>query len=157
MAARSLHERIADVLKKFETEVNLWAASASSTGDVWLIPLTFYWSGTHLVLATPTNSRTARNLRRAGVARLALAPTSDVVIIEGDVTAVSGEAIDPELAEAHARRAGFDGRRQPGEYIYLLIYPRTIQAWRGPEEMAGRAVMRDGQWLETPAAGDRVP
>lgn len=147
MTSRSVQERIADVLDKLESEVNAWVASASATGDTWLIPLSFYWNGTHFVLATLTNSRTAHNLRRAGVARLALGKPNDAVIIEGDVTAIACDVIEPALADAHAQRAGFDARMQRDGYVYLLVRPQTIQAWRGPSELADRVVMHGGQWL----------
>ena len=33
------------------------------------------------------------------------------------------------------------------EYVYLRITPRAMQAWREVNELAGRWVMRDGEWL----------
>ena len=153
MATRDTTERIADVQRRFETEVNAWVTSASATGDTWIIPLTFYWDGTHLVLATPTNSRTARDLRRAGIARLALGQTNDVILVEGEVTTVARDAIAPATADAHALRAGFDARTAPGDYGYLLVRPQTIRTWRGPTELADRVVMRNGRWL---APGDHA-
>ncbi|MGC4191046.1 MAG: hypothetical protein QM589_07765 [Thermomicrobiales bacterium] len=154
MVSRSIQERITDVEKRFQTNVNAWVASASATGETWLIPLTFQWNGTDLLLATTAKSRTARNLLRAGVVRLALGATNDVIIVEGSVTAAQGTEIDPARAEAHAQRAGFDPRQQD-DYVYLVVHPRTIQAWSGPAEMADRVVMRDGHWLAT--AGRHEP
>lgn len=147
MASRSAQQRTADVLEKLETETDLWVASASAAGDAYVIPLSFYWDGARIILATPVNSRTARNLRRAGVARVALGPTRDVVVIEGSVAAIARDAIEPTLADAHAAHTGFDARTEPEEYIYLLLSPRAIQAWRSPSELSNRVVMRNGQWL----------
>jgi len=94
---RSTAQRKADVLEKLRTDVDIWVASASAAGKAYLIPLSFYWDGTRLTVATPKNSRTARNLQRAGVARMALGPTRDVVLLEGSLKFIPVGA-DAELA-----------------------------------------------------------
>src|SRR5215472_8509471 len=96
---RDLALRKADVLEKLRREVDCWVASAGATGDAYLIPLSFVWDGSTVTLATPRGSRTCRNLARAGWARLALGPTRDVIILEGPVTAISLDGINPALAE----------------------------------------------------------
>ena len=144
--ARSRAQRRADVLAKLEGEVDLWVASASAEGDAYLVPLSFAWDGTRLTIATPKSSVTGRNLARRGWARVALGPTRDVVIIEGPVEVMPvGE--DDELAAAHAAKAGFDAREAQGRWIFLRVAPRTIQAWREVNELEGRQVMIDGEWL----------
>ncbi len=152
MAPRGTRQRQADVLDKLREEVDCWVASASANGDAYLIPLSFYWDGERMILATPKESRTARDLLRAGIARLALGPTRDVVIVDGPVAAVTREAIAPALADAHAAHTEFDPRTLAEEYVYLHVTPRTIQAWREANELAGRYVMRGGRWL-----GDVAP
>ena len=92
-------------------------------------------------------SRTVRNLNRAAWARVALGPTSDVVIIEGPVEAAPTGA-DPAMEDGFARAAGFDPRRLTEDYVYLRLTPREILAWRGANELAGRRVMRQGRWLD---------
>jgi hypothetical protein len=143
---RSTAQRKADVLAKLREEVDLWVASATAGSDAYLIPLSFYWDGAALVMATPAASRTTRNLRRAGRARVALGPTRDVVIIEGTVEFVAGDAVGA-LGDAHAAATGFDARREPQEYVYIRLTPARIQAWREANELAGREIMRDGRWL----------
>ena len=141
--------RKADVLEKLRmvpgTEKDVWVASASASGEAYLIPLTFYWDGALLTVATPKRSRTARNLRRAGVARMALPPTRDVVIVEGTVEFIETDA-DDELAAAHTATAGWDARRS-GKNVYIRLTPQKIQAWREENEAGGRDVMVDGRWL----------
>ncbi|HLI51077.1 MAG TPA: pyridoxamine 5'-phosphate oxidase family protein [Thermomicrobiaceae bacterium] len=144
---RTIEERIADVRKRLHDEVNVWVASANESGEAYLIPLSFYWDGTRLTVATPKASRTARNLMRAGYARVALARTSDAVILEGPVVARYRDDIDAGLADALAARAGFDARTQVEEYVYLQLAPQKVLAWRGPSEFTGRVVMRAGRWL----------
>jgi hypothetical protein len=144
--ARSKSQRKVDTLAKLRDDVDLWVASADKVGGAYLVPLSYYWDGEALTIATPRASRTARNLIGARWARVALGPTRDVVIIEGSVEPLA-IGTDPELEEAHARAAGFDPRTLAEEYVYLRIWPREIQAWREANELEERLLMRDGYWL----------
>ena len=144
--ARTTAQRRADVLAKLETEVDLWVASASAAGDAYLVPLSFAWDGARLTIAVSETSVTGRNIARTKWARLGFGPTRDVVIIEGPVEIVPvGD--DDELAEAHAANAGFDAREAGGRWIFLRVTPRSIQAWREVNELDGRRIMADGEWL----------
>lgn len=145
--ARSGSQRKADTLEKLRTDVDLWVASASEDGRAYLVPLSYYWDGSTLTIATPATSVTARNLTRAGWARVALGPTRDVVIIDGPVEAIR-LGTDPDLEEAHARASGFDPRTLSEEYVYLRITPHAIQAWREANELDGRQLMRNGGWRD---------
>jgi nitroimidazol reductase NimA-like FMN-containing flavoprotein (pyridoxamine 5'-phosphate oxidase superfamily) len=144
--ARTTAQRKTDVLAKLSSEVDLWVASADATGNAYLVPLSFVWDGAALTIATPRTSRTATNLIRAGEARVALGGTRDVVMIDGAVQELP-LGTDPELEEAHAQATGFDPRTLAEEYVYLRITPRAIQAWREVNELAGRQLMREGEWL----------
>jgi hypothetical protein len=139
-------QRKADVLDKLRGDVDLWVASADEAGNAYLVPLSYYWDGSALTVATPRASRTATNLVRAGWARVALGPTRDVVIVEGSVETIPLGA-DPDLEDAHARATGFDPRKLAEEYVYLRITPQAIQAWRESNELADRQLMRGGAWL----------
>ena len=147
-APRHPAQRKADVLAKLAGAADCWVASASARGDAYLIPLSYLWDGQRIVLATPGTSRTARNLRRAGRVRLGWGPTRDVVIVEGTVTVVGLDEVDSALADGFAAAAGFDPRRSAEEspYVYLVVTPQRIQAWREANELAGREVMVDGEW-----------
>ena len=140
---RSRADRIADTLERLSRDVDLWVASASEDGRAYLVPLSYYWDGSTLTIASPT----ARNLIRARWVRAALGQTRDVVILEGRVEAIPIGA-DPELEDAHARSTGFDPRTLADEYVYLRIAPQEVQAWRESNELEGRVLMRDGAWLE---------
>ena len=146
--ARSPAQRKSDTLEKLRSEVDLWVASAGEGGEAYLVPLSYYWDGSALTVATARGSRTARNLIRAGQARVALGPTRDVVVIDGTVEEVA-IGTDVELEDAHAQATGFDPRTLAAEYVYLRITPQRIQAWREENELAGRDLMRHGSWLET--------
>jgi hypothetical protein len=144
--ARSAEERKRDVLALLEHEVDVWVASASADGEAMLVPLSFVWDGRRLTVSTPRASRTARNLIRAGVARVALGATRDVVLIDGTLEVIELGA-EPELEEAHANATEFDPRTLADEYVYLRLTPQRIQAWREVNELRGRHVMRDGAWV----------
>jgi hypothetical protein len=144
--ARSRSQRRIDALEKLRSEVDLWVASADALGSAYLVPLSYYWDNATLTIATPRASRTARNLMRAGWARVALGPTRDVVIIEGPVEAIP-IGTDTLLEDAHAQATGFDPRTLAEEYIYLKITPHNIQAWREANELEERQLMRRGEWL----------
>jgi hypothetical protein len=144
--SRPRSQRKADVLAKLRADVDLWVASADEAGGAYLVPLSYYWDGTALTIATPRASPTGKNLVRAGWARVALGPTRDVVIIEGPVEAIP-IGTDTRLEDAHAQAAGFDPRTLVDEYVYLRITPHEIQAWREANELAGRQLMRKGEWL----------
>jgi hypothetical protein len=142
--ARSRAQRKADTLERLRTDVDCWVASADELGNAHLVPLSYYWDGAALVLATPRSSATASNLVRAGVARLGIGPTRDVVLVDGGVT----EGADDATADAHTEHTGFDARTETGDYVYLRVTPIEIRAWREANELPGRLLMRDGKWLE---------
>jgi hypothetical protein len=140
---RSRTLRKTDTLALLRTEVDCWVASADEMGNAHLVPLSQYWDGEALVIATPRSSPTATNLVRAGVARIGVGPTRDVVLVDGRVT----EGVDDATASAHADHAGFDARTAPGDYVYLRVTPTEIRAWREANELSGRLLMRHGAWL----------
>jgi len=69
-APRSRAQRKPDTLALLRTEVDCWVASADEMGNAHLVPLSHYWDGAALVLATPRSSPTATNLLRDRVARI---------------------------------------------------------------------------------------
>ena len=140
---RTRAQRKADTLALLGAEVDCWVASADEMGNAHLVPLSFYWDGAALVLATPRRSPTATNLLRACAARLGVGPTRDVVLVDGRV----GEGADDAVADAHAEHTGFDARKASSDYVYLRVTPIEIRAWREANEISGRLLMRDGEWL----------
>jgi hypothetical protein len=140
---RTRAQRIAHTRERLRTDVDCWVASADEVGNAYLVPLSFYWDGDALVLATPRSSPTATNLLRAGVVRVGVGPTRDVVLVDGRVT----EGVDDATADAHTEHTGFDARTEDVEYVYLRVTPTEIRAWREANELAGRLLMRDGTWL----------
>jgi len=145
---RSLEQRTHDTLARLKDDTDLWVATADGAGVPYLIPLSFRWDGTDLLLATPADSITARNLDKGGRTRLGVGPTRDLVIIEGELRRTTpADEIDEETAQVFADKTGFDPRREKG-MAYFWIRPVRIQAWREANELSGRTLMRNGQWLD---------
>ena len=145
-APRRREERKRDTLARLRNDLDLWIASAGEDGEAYLIPLSFHWDGKTITVATPHDSRTAQNMARAGTCRIAVGTTRDVVMVDGTVELIEMGA-DHDLEEAHAVGADFDPRGLSPEYVYLRVTPTRIQAWREANEIPGRDLMRDGEWL----------
>src|SRR3954463_143816 len=147
MTPRPRNQRREDALEALRQGTDVWVASANELGEVHLIPLSYYWDGHRLTVATPLDSVTARNVIRAGRSRVSLPSTLDVVILEGPIEVLPVDA-DQSLADAHARAAGFDLRQEPNHYVYLRLSPAFVQSWRNVAELKCRTIMRDGACLE---------
>ena len=145
--ARAPAQRKLDALNRLYHDIDAWVATAGAGNGVpHLVPLSFLWDGTTLLIATPSDSVTSRNLQATGRARLGVGPTRDVVMIEGTVQATqAADDIPPETGDAFAAKTGFDPRELAG-YLYFRIHPQRVQAWREANELAGRELMRDGHW-----------
>ena len=121
--------------------------SASADRAPYLVPLSFDWDGGALLLATPTDSPTGRNLAATRTVRLGLGHTRDVSVIDGDVEVLEIDALPQERADRFAARTGFDPRAEAAPYRWFRISLRRVQAWREANELEGRELMRDGRWL----------
>ena len=144
---RSRPQRRRDTEHRLTHDIDLWVASASVDGAPYLLPLSFDWDGEALLIATPTDSPTGRNLAATRVARLGLGHTRDVSMIEGDVEVLEIDALPQDRGDRFAERAGFDPRVQATPYRWFRVTPRRIQAWREVNELSDRELMRGGRWL----------
>jgi hypothetical protein len=145
--ARTTGQRKRDSLNRLDHDIDAWVATAGpGNGVPHLVPLSFLWDGTTVLIATPSDSVTSRNLQATGRARLGVGPTRDLVLIEGTVDgAQAATDVPAETGDAFAAKTGFDPRELTG-YLYFRIRPRRVQAWREVNELAGRELMRDGHW-----------
>ena len=83
-AARSRAQRRRDAEHRLTHDIDVWVASASAEGAPYLVPLSFDWDGEALLVATPADSPTGRNLAATRTARLGLGHTRDVCMIDGE-------------------------------------------------------------------------
>jgi hypothetical protein len=144
---RSRAQRRRDTEHRLSHDVDIWVASASADGMPYLVPLSFDWDGEALLMATPADSPTGRNLAASRVVRLGLGPTHDVSMIDGEVEVFEIDALSQERGDRFAAHAGFDPRAETTPYRWFRVSPRRIQAWREANELRGRELMRDGRWL----------
>lgn len=152
-------QRKADTLAMLQAPAaDVWVASASiaesatsesGLAQAHLVPLSLAWTGDRAVIALDPTSLTARNIIESGRARLALGHTRDVVIIDVALDkAIDMSDLSAELADQYAEQAGWDPRAAGGRYLFIVLRPDRIQAWREANEQAkGRTLMRDGAWI----------
>jgi hypothetical protein len=139
--------RKADTLAMLATPViDVWVATASSEAAPYLVPVSLAWVDERVVIALDGSSLTARNLTASGAARLAVGPTRDVVMIDAVLERTVDVDADAALGAAYVAQADWDPRRSPG-YVFLVLRPVRVQAWREVNEIAERTLMRDGRWL----------
>ena len=147
MTTRNAEQRRTHAIQRLESDSNVWIATASSGGSPHLVPLSLAWDGAHVILATPTNSPTARNVNASGKARLALDSTQDVVIIDTTGEAVPLGSAPPDPIGVFAGRTGWDPREESGEWSLLILQPHTVRAWNSVQEIDGRTIMKNGSWV----------
>jgi Pyridoxamine 5'-phosphate oxidase len=146
---RTPQQRKRDALERLERDVDAWVATAdNASGSPYLVPLSFLWDGTSLLLATARATRTARNLLATGKVRIGVGQVRDLVLIDGTVDALATAELPDDVGDAFALKAGFDPRRLTG-YLYFRVRPRRLQVWRNEDELEGRDLIRDGRWVVT--------
>ena len=52
-----------------------------------------------------------------------------------------------DLGEAFATQNDWDPRTAGDDYVFLVLRPDRIQAWREENELPDRLLMRNGTWL----------
>ena len=147
MRRRTTSERIAATIARLETEPNIWVATASADGLPHLIPLSLAWDGKCVLVATPTDSPTVRNIKSTGRARASLDGAMDVVILDTDAAATDFDEAHSHQARIHVDRVGWDPADEEGEWSLLVLTPKMVHAWNGESEIDGRMIMRRGVWL----------
>jgi hypothetical protein len=116
---RSRAQRRRDTEHRLTHDVDLWVASASADGALYLVPLSFEWDGEALLMATPTDSPIGRNLAASRAVRLGMGHTRDVSVIDGEVEVLEIDALPQELGDRFVARTGFDPR---GGRIVPLVW-----------------------------------
>jgi hypothetical protein len=143
--ARSLKQRKIDTLYRLVHDKDIWIATSSQKGDPYLVPLSFWWDGTSLFIATVTKNPTAQNIITTGEARVSLGHTRDVILMSAYAHILKSDEVE-ECGEAFAKKCGWDPRNAKG-YRFFQIDPYHIEVWREENEHADRLLMREGKWL----------
>jgi hypothetical protein len=144
---RDTPTRKADLLAALEKQADMWLSTADPTGRPHLIPVSAWWDGTHLVVATTGASRTARNMQQNRPVRIAGGSPADAILIDADVVESRPADDSAELATGFAAAVGWDPREVAKGWVFFRLRPTRIQAYRGYDELEGRDVMRASSWL----------
>ncbi len=146
--ARSREQRKQHVLARLRQDDDAWVGTASSSGVPTLVPLSFSWDDDTgvLVMCTRRTNPTAVNVTPTGPIRVTVGHTRDVVLIEGDARVVEGKELPTALGDAFAAKLSWDPRKAP-RWVFLLITPHSVRAWREENELRDRDLMTDGTWL----------
>jgi hypothetical protein len=142
-APRRIEQRKYDTLARLSAEKDAWIATADAAGNAYLLPLSFLWDGVGVIVSTQRSSVTGRNMSRGGRVRAGIGALRDVTIIDGSPE----PARDEGTKDAFAAKHGWDPRREADDYAYFRLIPDRVQAWREANELPGRLLMRDGNWL----------
>lgn len=142
-APRRIEQRKYDTLARLSAEKDAWIATADAAGNAYLLPLSFLWDGVGVIVSTQRSSVTGRNMSRGGRVQAGIGALRDVTIIDGSPE----PARDEGTKDAFAAKHGWDPRREADDYAYFRLIPDRVQAWREANELPGRLLMRDGNWL----------
>lgn len=145
-ALRTVEERKRDVMAVLDGQGQMWLASASE-GRAHVIGVSAWWDGTDLVLATVGGSLTARNLREARTGTLVAGTPDDAVVIDVAMIESMPARDADEVATGFSSAMGWDPRDVGEGWEFFRLRPSRIQAFRGYDEIEGRDVMKQGQWL----------
>ncbi|MFE7132605.1 pyridoxamine 5'-phosphate oxidase family protein [Streptomyces sp. NPDC057638] len=144
---RGPRQRKDNTLERLVRDDHVWVATAdATTGEPCLVPLSFWWDGRTVWLATRDTTPTGRNLRAPGRARLAFGHSRDVVLVHGSARRVPREELPATVGDAFAAKRGWDPRQDHPSYVFFQITPEVVRAWRTGSEMAGQTLMTGGQW-----------
>jgi hypothetical protein len=144
---RNRETRKADTLAMLaRPALDCWVATASASDGPHLVPLSLAWMDERLVIALEQSAVTTRNLTASGSARVGVGPTRDVVMIDAVLERVVDVADDDAVGAAYVAQADWDPRGST-DYVFAVLRPVRIQAWREANEIPGRTLMRDGTWL----------
>lgn len=144
---RSKEQRKADTLARLSAAVaDAWVATTDGVRP-FLVPLTMAWVDERIALATEGTAPTVRNLEAHGRARIALGETRDVVRVDAVLERTIPAAESAGIGEAYAAQNDWDPREAGPAYVFAVLRPERIEAWREENELKGRLLMRDGVWL----------
>ncbi|WP_055527105.1 pyridoxamine 5'-phosphate oxidase family protein [Streptomyces graminilatus] len=144
---RGIEQRRREALERLGRDIDVWVATADSDGEPTLVPLSYWWDGESVWLATRDTNPTGRNLRASGRVRLCFGHTRDVVLMHGTARRLAHEELPASVGEGFAANVDWDPRGSGPSYAWFQVTPEVIQAWGTVPEMTDRDLMRDGKWL----------
>ena len=122
------------------------AADAGGHASAYLVPLSLAWlDGGRAGHRGGLDHGQEHHQRQTRLA----APTRHVVMIDADLEPVSQglDEVPADLARGYAMQADWDPREVGRPDAVPGVAPQRIQAWREANELAGRTLMRAGEWI----------
>jgi hypothetical protein len=145
---RSTEQRKADVLAALENNGSAWLATAGAAGEPRLIAVSFWWDGSHIVLATRVGNPTAHNLVASRKARLGIGSPDDVIMVDAAlIDQAPAASAKSDIRKGFISAAGWDPAEEGDDWAFFRLQPVRIEAYRGYAELEGRTVMRQSRWL----------
>lgn len=146
MAPRSTAERVTHAKAMLREGGDAWVATAPAVGAPHLVILSAAWdeAAGDVVFCTEARSRTVEGV---GEARVGLGSTRDVLLLHGTLTLAGSVDDDDATADLFTAATGWDPRGDAREWVFLRFHPTRALAWREADEIAGRTIMKDGDWL----------
>jgi general stress protein 26 len=142
--ARSLAQRKADAIRRFESDVDCFFATTNADDHPNVVPLSVLWHSSDFVLCTRRSTQTVKNLRERPFARLIYGSTRDVVLVDAVTELVELGEVQAATLTAFHDHVGWDIAAESGRYVVIACRAETIQAW-GQEPEA--RLMEHGAWL----------
>jgi hypothetical protein len=143
---RTSSQRKADSLYRLKQDKDLLIATGDLQGNPCMVPLSFWWDGSSLFVATVKKNPTAQNLILTKKARVILGNTRDVILIDTNTEILEPQEVSGEQGNAYNTKCGWDPREEKG-YRFFRLTPVRIEVWRELNEHSDRELMRDGNWL----------
>lgn len=145
--SRDTATRKKDVLALLEKQGHYWLTTAEIGGRPHVIAVSGLWDGAGITVATLGTSKTAKNMAMNPLVVLAGGDPSDAVVIQAQVIEGVPVGDSPKVLEDWKKAMGWDPS-ELGDWMFYLLRPTRIQAFRGYDEIGGRDVMLRSRWVE---------
>lgn len=145
--SRDAATRKADVIAFLEKQGHYWLTTAEVGGRPHVIAVSGLWDGSGITVSTLGTSKTARNMAMNPLVVLAGGDPQDAIVIQAHVIESAPVGDSPRVLEEWKKAMGWDPS-ELGDWMFYLLRPTRIQAFRGYDEIGGRDVMLRSRWVE---------
>ena len=144
--SRAAATRTKDVLAFLEKQGHYWLTTAEIGGRPHVIAVSGLWDGSGITVTTMGTSKTAMNMAMNPLVVLAGGDPQDAIVIQAQVIESIPVGESPRVLYDWKKAMGWDPS-ELGEWMFYLLRPTRIQAFRGYDEI-GRDVMLRSRWVE---------
>lgn len=145
--SRDAATRKKDVLAFLEKQGHYWLSTAEIGGRPHVIAVSGLWDGSGITVTTLGSSKTAKNMAMNPLVVLAGGDPQDAIVIQAQVIESVPVGESPRVLQDWKKTMGWDPS-ELGDWMFFLLRPTRIQAFRGYDEIGGRDVMVRSRWVE---------